>query len=152
MPDQPVESEPCIVEEFKDTRSQGSVGSQFRQLGFAAQLAKNQQEDQDLHSFFQSERHYLIMTNAGKPVYSMNGDIYQLSPIFATIYAIISKTQTYAFSIDRGVVAPDSDFYGTDTLKQRRNSAHKYVRPEFAEMNHVGVVPQQAFEDGDVQS
>lgn len=67
------------------------------------------------------------MTNAGKPVYSMNGDIYQLSPIFATIYAIISKCQTYAFSIDRVVEVLDAEFYGTNTLMQKRNSVYKYA-------------------------
>jgi hypothetical protein len=39
----------------------------------------------------------MILTNAGKPVFTMNGDIYNLSPIFATLYAIVSKAQTYQF-------------------------------------------------------
>lgn len=41
----------------------------------------------------------MIMTNAGKPVFSINGDIYVLAPIFATLYAIISKMQTFQFKI-----------------------------------------------------
>lgn len=39
----------------------------------------------------------MVLTNAGKPVFTMNGDIYNLSPIFATLYAIVSKAQTYQF-------------------------------------------------------
>lgn len=39
----------------------------------------------------------MILTNAGKPVFTLNGDIYNLSPIFATLYAIVSKAQTYQF-------------------------------------------------------
>ena len=53
-----------------------------------------------MDSFFAAERHYLILTNAGKPVYSMVGDIYALAPIFATLYAIISKAQTYSFATE----------------------------------------------------
>ena len=39
----------------------------------------------------------MVITNAGKPVFSLNGDIYSLSPIFATLYAMISKHQTFRF-------------------------------------------------------
>lgn len=41
----------------------------------------------------------MVLTNAGKPVYSMVGDIYALAPIFATLYAIVSKAQTYSFEV-----------------------------------------------------
>ena len=58
---------------------------------------KNEDEETALDSFFSADRHYLILTNAGKPVYSMVGDIYTLAPIFATLYAIVSKAQTYQF-------------------------------------------------------
>jgi len=37
----------------------------------------------------------MIFTNAGKPVFSSTGDIYHLSPIIATLYAIISKYETF---------------------------------------------------------
>jgi hypothetical protein len=35
------------------------------------------------------------LTSAGKPVYTSQGDIYHLSPIIATLYAIISKVETF---------------------------------------------------------
>ena len=35
------------------------------------------------------------MTNAGKPVFSLHGDIYALSSVYATLYAMISKVQTF---------------------------------------------------------
>ena len=37
------------------------------------------------------------MTNAGKPVYCMHGDVQGLSSIFATLYAILSKLETMTF-------------------------------------------------------
>ena len=71
----------------------------------------------------------MILTNAGKPVFSMNGDIYNLSPIFATLYAIISKSQTYSFKTvdqtkqkshelhDDVLYAKEENYFGSDTLK-----------------------------------
>jgi hypothetical protein len=60
-------------------------------------LIKNEEDENQLEKFFQADRHYMILTNAGKPVFTLNGDIYNLSPIFATLYAIVSKAQTYQF-------------------------------------------------------
>lgn len=37
------------------------------------------------------------MTNTGKPVFATHGDIYTLSSIYATLYAMISKASTYSF-------------------------------------------------------
>lgn len=47
-----------------------------------------------LEEFFTCEKLFLILTNSGKPIYSSQGDIYQLSPIIATLYAMIAKIQT----------------------------------------------------------
>ncbi len=33
-------------------------------------LAQNEQEEEDLEAFFTAEKIYLVMTQAGKPVYS----------------------------------------------------------------------------------
>ena len=68
------------------------------------------------------------MTNAGKPVYSANGDIYILAPIFATLYAILSKHQTFSFKQQKKkaveeVFRSDRDFFGTDTLGNRRSQS-----------------------------
>ena len=49
---------------------------------------------EDMEKFFMVDKLFLIMTNSGKPVYSSQGDIYQLSPIIATLYAMLSKLQT----------------------------------------------------------
>lgn len=48
-----------------------------------------------MDAFFGSERNYVILTNSGKPVFSAKGDIYTLSSVYATLYAMISKVQTY---------------------------------------------------------
>lgn len=63
-------------------------------------LTTNEQEEKDLLDFLQSERNFLIMTSAGKPVYCHKGDIQKLSSLFATLYAIISKIQDFAFCRD----------------------------------------------------
>lgn len=43
------------------------------------------------------EHNYIVLSNAGKPIYSLHGDIYSLSSIYATLYAMISKIQTFKF-------------------------------------------------------
>ena len=50
-----------------------------------------------MEAFFGNERNYIILTNTGKPVFALHGDIYTLSSIHATLYAMISKAQTYDF-------------------------------------------------------
>ena len=50
-----------------------------------------------MENFFGSERNYIILTNTGKPVFATYGDIYTLSSIYATLYAMISKASTYDF-------------------------------------------------------
>jgi len=71
-----------------------SRASTFKEVGFGS-LIKNEEDENQLEKFFQADRHYMILTNAGKPVFTLNGDIYNLSPIFATLYAIVAKAQTY---------------------------------------------------------
>ena len=41
--------------------------------------------------FFNKKRHFLIMTDGGKPVYSRYGDAIEINSIFATISAMITK-------------------------------------------------------------
>ena len=49
-------------------------------------------EDQaEMNKFFSLDRNYIILTNSGKPVFSAYGDMYTLSSVYATLYAIISK-------------------------------------------------------------
>jgi len=44
-----------------------------------------------LDEFFALDRNYIILTNSGKPVFSWRGDMYVLSSVYATLYAMISK-------------------------------------------------------------
>jgi len=74
-----------------------SSTSTFKKHGFES-LAKNEDDEAELDKFFSAQRQFMILTNAGKPVFSLNGDIYSLSPIFATLYAIISKCETFRFA------------------------------------------------------
>ncbi len=59
-----------------------------------------------LDEFFTKKRHYLIMTDGGKPVYSRYGDEVENNSIFATISAMITK-----FTI----------FNNTDSFKEEIN-------------------------------
>jgi hypothetical protein len=47
--------------------------------------------DEDLTEFYQFRKHFLIMSEAGKPIYSRYGDEEVISPFFATISAVITK-------------------------------------------------------------
>jgi len=44
-----------------------------------------------MDEFFALDRNYIILTNSGKPVFSYRGDMYTLSSVYATLYAMISK-------------------------------------------------------------
>ena len=48
---------------------------------------------ESLAELYQIRKHYFVLTDAGKPVYSRYGDEINLSPFFATISAIIAKLQ-----------------------------------------------------------
>jgi hypothetical protein len=52
-----------------ELQSQKSEAS-YRNHGFSS-LAKNEEDEQELDSFFGAERQYMILTNAGKPVFSL---------------------------------------------------------------------------------
>lgn len=75
-------------------------------------MVKNEDNDKiEIDKFFNSERNYIILTNSGKPLFSSQGDIYTLSSIYATLYAIVSKIQTFSFqSINlQDAIADDED-------------------------------------------
>lgn len=48
-----------------------------------------------MEEFYKIRKHFLIFTEAGKPVYSRHGDEMNLAPFIATMSAIIPKLQTY---------------------------------------------------------
>lgn len=51
--------------------------------------------DDDLSEFYQYSKHFMIMSEAGKPIYSRHGDQEVLSPFYATMSAIIHKVQSF---------------------------------------------------------
>ena len=59
----------------------------------AIELLHKTKRNKDLKfdTFFKKNRHYLIMTDGGKPVYSRYGDEIENSTIFATLSAIVTK-------------------------------------------------------------
>ena len=72
-------------------------------------IASNDRDREELDEFFDANHNFIILSNAGKPIYSLHGDIYNLSSIYATLYAMISKIQTYKFQpID--VKIPKNDY------------------------------------------
>jgi len=50
---------------------------------------------ESLDEMYRIRKHYLILSDAGKPVYSRYGDLNNLSPFIATISAILPKIQSY---------------------------------------------------------
>lgn len=50
---------------------------------------------EELTEFYQIRKHYLIFTEAGKPVYTRYGDEMTIAPFFSTMSAIIPKVQSY---------------------------------------------------------
>ena len=62
-----------------------------------------------LEEFFTKKRHYLIMTDGGKPVYSRYGDEVENNSIFATISAMITKftifNSTDSFKEDINIIS-----------------------------------------------
>ena len=55
--------------------------------------------DEEFTEFFMFRKHFLIMSEAGKPIYTRYGDEEVLSPFFATISAIITKFQSYFVTV-----------------------------------------------------
>lgn len=63
-------------------------------------------------------KHYFIMTDAGKPIYSRYGDEQNLAPFFATFGAVIPKIQSF--------------FYGpNDDPRQNSNRLHVITSSHF---------------------
>ena len=50
---------------------------------------------ESLHEMYRIRKHYLIFTDAGKPVYTRYGDENSLAPFFATLSAVVPKIQNY---------------------------------------------------------
>ena len=48
-------------------------------------------DQKEMDNFFSLDRNYIILTNSRKPVFSAYGDMYTLSSVYATLYAMISK-------------------------------------------------------------
>lgn len=48
-----------------------------------------------LSEFYQIRKHFLIFTDAGKPIYSRYGDENILAPFVATLSAVMPKIQNY---------------------------------------------------------
>ena len=48
-----------------------------------------------MFEFYQIRKHFLIFSEAGKPIYSRYGDEMILTPFFATLSAVIPKIQSF---------------------------------------------------------
>ena len=49
----------------------------------------------NMEEFYQIRKHFLIFTEAGKPIYTRWGDEMNLAPFFATMSAVMPKIQSY---------------------------------------------------------
>src|SRR5690349_17580884 len=80
-------------EEFKLERRVSSTSSND-QVDLAKKTQINKQ--MDLPNFFKQSRHFFIMTDGGKPVYSRYGDEIENCGILATFSAIMTKFTHFA--------------------------------------------------------
>lgn len=78
-----------------------------------------------MQAFFGCDRNYIILTNSGKPVFAQHGDMYTLSSIYATLYAMISKVQTYRFLERITEESADTAFSSTNATDSDLDSGHK---------------------------
>jgi hypothetical protein len=67
----------------------------IKQIGGVAPMIEDIEISENLAEFYRIRKHYLILTDAGKPVYSRYGDEQILAPFFATMSAVIPKMQSY---------------------------------------------------------
>ena len=51
---------------------------------------EDKEDQREMDAFFGCDRNYIILTNSGKPVFSQHGDMYTLSSVYATLYAMLS--------------------------------------------------------------
>ena len=61
----------------------------------------------DFKNFFKKKKHFLIMSEGGKPIYSRYGDAIEFSTIFATLSAIITKYICFLSTQDK----PENLYY-----------------------------------------
>ena len=66
-----------------------------RQASFHSVASNHSRDKEEYDRFYGCDRNFIILTNAGKPIFSFHGDIYALSSVYATLYAMISKVQTF---------------------------------------------------------
>ncbi len=67
--------------------SNHSMDSNFKDLNKRTKLNKQM----DLNAFFKKKRHFFIMTDGGKPIFSRYGDEVENCGILATFSAMITK-------------------------------------------------------------
>ena len=56
---------------------------------------RNLEISESLDEMYKIRKHFLVFTDAGKPIYSRFGDESVLAPFFATLSAVIPKIQSY---------------------------------------------------------
>lgn len=56
---------------------------------------KNIEISESLEEMYKIRKHFLIFTDAGKPIYSRYGDENVMAPFFATLSAVMPKIQSY---------------------------------------------------------
>ena len=80
-------------EENKIEIPQYIIDLQKNEKKFFQKIIKKTRENKELNinEFFKKNKHYLIMTEGGKPIYSRYGDAIDNSVFFAALSAIITK-------------------------------------------------------------
>lgn len=112
-------------------------------------MVKNVDNDMiEIEKFFNSERNFIILTNSGKPLFSSQGDIYTLSSIYATLYAIVSKVQTFNFqniNLQDEIVDDDDDIerLNLNQVKEKSELIQRNLSVENQDANADSFIDQR---------
>lgn len=103
---------------FGSSRQGSFYYKRSNSIAIFSSISNIERDNEELDKFFEKERNFVILSNAGKPIYALHGDIYNLSSVYATLYAMISKTQTFKMKPVDTSISKSSLNYDMDINKR----------------------------------
>ena len=96
-------TQPTNPEEDKIEIPQFIIDFQNNEEKFFQKIINKTRKNKEINinEFFKKNKHYLIMTEGGKPIYSRYGDAIDNSALFATLSAIITKFTIFNSTEDK---------------------------------------------------
>lgn len=100
---------------FGSSRQGSFYYKRSNSIAIFSSISNHEKDNEELDRFFEKERNFVILSNAGKPIYALHGDIYNLSSVYATLYAMISKIQTFKMKPVDTSISKSTPNYDMDT-------------------------------------